>query len=314
MTASALSLGFVSAIFPDASLDGVLATTVDLGYDCVELMCWPPGAADRRYAGVTHIDVDAIGSGEDLKQRIANSGVTVSGLGFYPNSLAEDESLASDAVEHIRRVISGCAQLDVPVMNTFIGRNPSLSIDENWGRCLDTWGPLVEWAESHDVRIGIENCPMLFTHDEWPGGHNLAISPTIWRRLFSDLPSPHLGLNYDPSHLVWQMMDPLAPLAEFSDRLVHIHAKDVTVDQDRLDDVGILATPVEYHTPVLPGRGTIDWTAFLATLSDVGYQGPVCVEVEDREFEASPELRIEALRLSLEHLRNALPETSAAGI
>jgi len=309
MTTPQLPLGFVSAILPDASLDRVLTTAGDLGYDCVELMCWPPGDADRRYAGVTHINVDTIGNGDELKAQIADSGIAVSGLGFYPNPLAADQATATAAVEHIRRVITGCAALDIPVMNTFIGRNPTLSIDDNWNRCLDTWGPLVEWAESHNVRIGIENCPMLFTRDEWPGGHNLAISPTVWRRLFSDLPSPHLGLNYDPSHLVWQMMDFLAPLVEFSDRLIHIHAKDVTVDRERLDDVGILATPVEFHTPVLPGRGTIDWAVFLAALVDAGYRGPVCVEVEDREFEGSEELRLESLRLSLEHLRNASPET-----
>ena len=300
-----LPLGFVSAILPDSSLDHVLGTAGTLGFDCVELMCWPPGDADRRYAGVTHIDVLSLDSQNDLKQRLADSDVSVSGLGFYPNPLAADLDAAAAAVEHIKRVISACAELDVPVMNTFIGRNPTLSVDENWGRCLETWGPLVEWAESHDVRIGIENCPMLFTRDEWPGGHNLATSPAIWRRLFSDLPSPHLGLNYDPSHMVWLMMDPLAPLAEFSERLVHIHAKDVTIDQDRLDDVGILATPVEFHTPVLPGRGTIDWNRFLAALAGCGYQGPVCIEVEDRAYEATAELRIEALRESLRHLRDA---------
>ena len=302
---SRFPLGFVSAILPDSSLDDVLDTAHTLGFDCVELMCWPPGDADRRYAGVTHIDVLSRDSHHDLKQRLADSDVSVSGLGFYPNPLAADLDAAAAAVEHIRRVIAACAELEVPVMNTFIGRNPTLSVDENWGRCLETWGPLVEWAQSHDVRIGIENCPMLFTQDEWPGGHNLAMSPAIWRRLFTDLPSPHLGLNYDPSHMVWLMMDPLAPLEEFSDRLVHIHAKDVTIDRDRLDDVGILAAPVEFHTPVLPGRGAIDWSRFLAALSECGYRGAVCVEVEDREFESTVELRIEALRLSLEHLRDA---------
>ena len=304
---SIFPLGFVSAILPEATLETVLQTAAELGYDCVELMCWPPGDADRRYAGVTHIDVDAIDTPSDLQRQLSDSGVTVSGLGFYPNPLSPDPAAASVSVEHIRRVITGCASLDIGVMNSFIGRDPTRSIDDNWSRCLDTWGPLVEWAESHGVRIGIENCPMLFTTDEWPGGHNLAVSPAVWRRLFTDLPSTALGLNYDPSHMVWQQMDPLGPLAEFAERLIHVHAKDVVIDRDRLDDVGILATPLEYHTPVLPGRGSIDWTAFLAALADTGYRGAVCVEVEDREFEASDERRIEALRLSLKHLRNASP-------
>jgi len=304
---SIFPLGFVSAILPDATLETVLRTAAELKYDCVELMCWPPGDADRRYAGVTHIDVAAIDTSGDLQRRLSDSGVTVSGLGFYPNPLSPDPAVASVSTDHIRRVIAGCASLDIGVMNSFIGRDPTRSIDDNWSRCLDTWGPLVEWAESHGVRIGIENCPMLFTTDEWPGGHNLAVSPAVWRRLFTDLPSAALGLNYDPSHMVWQQMDPLGPLAEFGERLIHVHAKDVIIDRDRLDDVGILATPLEYHTPVLPGRGSIDWPQFLAALAETGYRGAVCVEVEDREFEASDEKRIEALRLSLEHLRSAAP-------
>ena len=304
---SLFPFGFVSAILPDAPLEAVLATASELGYDCVELMCWPRGEADRRYAGVTHIDVETIDKPADLKRQIGDSGIAISGLGYYPNPLSPDPVTASTSVEHIRRVIAGCASLGFGVMNSFIGRDPTRSIDDNWNRCLDTWGPLVEWAETHDVRIGIENCPMLFTSDEWPGGHNLAVSPAVWRRLFADLPSPALGLNYDPSHMVWQQMDPLAPLSEFSQRLVHIHAKDVRIDRDRLDDVGILATPLEYHTPVLPGRGSINWTAFLAALADTGYRGAVCVEVEDRDFEISDQTRTQALRLSLEHLHAASP-------
>ena len=304
---SIFPLGFVSAILPDATLETVLRTAAELKYDCVELMCWPPGDADRRYAGVPHIAVAAIDTSGDLQRRLSDSGVTVSGLGFYPNPLSTDPAVASVSTEHIRRVITGCASLGIGVMNSFIGRDPTRSIDDNWSRCLDTWGPLVEWAESHGVRIGIENCPMLFTTDEWPGGHNLAVSPAVWRRLFTDLPSAALGLNYDPSHMVWQQMDPLGPLAEFAERLIHVHAKDVIIDRDRLDDVGILATPLEYHTPVLPGRGSIDWSQFLAALAETGYRGAVCVEVEDREFEASDDKRIEALRRSLEHLRSAAP-------
>ncbi len=307
---SPFSLGSVSAILPDASLNEVLRTASELRYDCVELMCWPTGKADRRYAGVTHIDVVAIDEAtyRDLAGCIEDSGVAISGLGYYPNPLAAERDQAQAAVEHIRRVISACAELGIPIMNTFIGRDPSLSIDDNWGRCLDTWGPIVEWADAHRIRIGIENCPMLFTADEWPGGHNLAISPAVWRRLFTDLPGTALGLNYDPSHLVWQQMDPIAPLGEFAERLVHVHAKDVLIDRERLDTVGILATPLEFHTPRLPGRGNINWCDFLQALADTGYRGSVCVEVEDRDFETSNESRLDALRRSHLHLHECLEQ------
>ncbi|MCA9248870.1 MAG: sugar phosphate isomerase/epimerase, partial [Planctomycetales bacterium] len=200
--------------------------------------------------------------------------------------------------------------LGVGRMNTFIGRDWRKSVDDNWPRFLDTWGPLIEHAEQHQVKIGIENCPMLFTTDEWPGGKNLAISPAIWRRMFEAFPSPAFGLNYDPSHLVWQQMDYLAPLRDFADRLHHVHAKDVRIDRQRLDQVGILATPLEYHDPKLPGLGEVDWGRFVSTLGDVGYRGPVCVEVEDRVYEGSAAARRLALKQSSTYLRNFIPRAA----
>ena len=256
-----IQLGFVSAILPEEPLESVLATAQELGYDCVELMCWPVGKAERRYAGVTHVDVTDFN--ETRARQVADlaqqHGVTISGLGYYPNPLSPDTDEAAQAVGHIRRVIDAAALLGVRQMNTFVGRDSSKSVDENWPRFLDTWGPLIEHAEKQQVRIGIENCPMLFTADEWPGGKNLAISPSIWRRMFEAFPSPVFGLNYDPSHLVWQQMDYLAPLRDFADRIHHVHAKDVRVDRNRLNDVGTLATPLEYHAPKLPGLGEVDW-------------------------------------------------------
>ena len=198
--------------------------------------------------------------------------------------------------------------LGVTRVNTFVGRDASLTVDQNWPRFLAVWGPLLELAEQFKVRIGIDNCPMLYTSDEWPGGHNLAYCPAIWRRMFRDLPSPSFGLNYDPSHLVWQQIDHVAPLREFATRLVHVHAKDVRIDYQRLNQVGILATPLEYHTPKLPGLGQINWGQFFSVLGDVGYRGPVCIEVEDRAYEASLESRQAALRQSAAWLRNFMAE------
>jgi sugar phosphate isomerase/epimerase len=310
-----MKLGFVSAILPDLPLDQVLGVAADLGYDCVELMCWPVGKADRRYAGVTHLDAtDFADAAADAVRRLAgDSGVAISGLGYYPNPLAADPAEAEKAVEHLRKVIRAAALLDVNLVNTFIGRDPAKSVDANWPRFLSTWQPLVAFAAEHGVRIGIENCPMLFTADEWPGGKNLAVSPAIWRRMFADIPSPNFGLNYDPSHLVWQGMNYLRPLREFRDRIFHVHAKDARMERDRLDDVGILAAPLQFHTPKLPGRGDIDWGQFFTVLGENGYRGPVCVEVEDRDYEGSPELRREALTQSLTYLRNFQPAGERGG-
>ena len=310
-----MQLGFVSAILPEDTLESVFATAASLGYDCVELMCWPVGKAERRYAGVTHIDVTAFDAAQaaEVNALARQYGVTISGLGYYPNALAPDAAESAAAVEHIRRVISAAAELGIHQMNTFIGRDWTKSVEDNWSRFLETWKPLLALADQCSVRIGIENCPMLFTADEWPGGKNLATSPAIWRRMFEAIPSEHFGLNYDPSHMVWQQMDYLAPLRDFTDRIFHVHAKDVRVDPHRRDDVGILAHPLEYHTPKLPGMGEVDWGRFISVLGDVGYRGPVCVEVEDRTFEDSPESRRRSLEQSHTYLRNFLPKGHQPG-
>lgn len=307
-----MQLGFVSAILPECSLEEVVRIAADLGYDCVELMCWPVSKAERRYAGVTHVDATQLTSGDvdRIQTLFAHAKVSISGLGYYPNPLTTDSAEAERAVAHLRKVIEAAAKLGVPRVNSFVGRDWTKSVDDNWPRFLEVWKPLVALAEEQGVRVGIENCPMLFTKDEWPGGKNLAISPAIWRRMFADIPSSHFGLNFDPSHCIWQQMSYVRPLREFAARLVHVHAKDVRLDRERLDDVGILAHPHLYHTPKLPGLGDVNWGQFFSTLTDVGYQGPVCVEVEDRAYEGSRETRIASLQQSLTYLRNFVPKRS----
>ena len=188
-------------------------------------------------------------------------------------------------------------------MNTFVGRDWTKSVDDNWPRFLKTWKPIVRFAEDHGVKIGIENCPMSFTKDEWPGGKNLMTTPVIWRRAFADIPSDHFGLNYDPSHFVLQRMDPASPLKEFQDRIFHFHAKDVRIRRDRIDEVGVFAHPLEWHQPRIPGYGEMDWGRFLGVLMETSYRGPVCIEVEDDTFGKSLEGRRSALRVAGNVLR-----------
>jgi sugar phosphate isomerase/epimerase len=304
-----MKLGFVSAILPELSLEEVLAAAAAHDFECVELMCWPVGKAERRYAGVTHVDVNELDEARasEVNALAAKHGVAISALGYYPNPLTPDEQEAQEYVEHIKKVIVAAKLLGVNQMNTFIGRDWTRSVDANWTRFSETWPPLIEFAAGHGVRVGIENCPMLFSADEWPGGKNLAVSPAIWRRMFDEIPSASFGLNYDPSHMVWQQMDYLAPLREFAERIFHVHAKDVRLDPHRLDQVGILAHPLEYHTPKLPGFGEVQWGKFFSVLTDTGYAGPVCVEVEDRAYEGSLESRLASLRQSSTYLRQFLP-------
>lgn len=304
-----MKIGFVSAILPELPLKDVATFAAEAGFDTVELMCWPKGRAERRYAGVTHVDVDGLdrAAAQRVSETMAAAGVTISGLGYYPNPLAPDQAEAETCIGHIRQVIRAAELLGVGVVNTFIGRDWTRSVDDNWPRFMAVWPPLVRFAEDHGIRIAIENCPMAFTGDEWPGGKNLAHSPDIWRRMFEAIPSGNLGLNYDPSHMIWQQMDCIQPLREFKDRLFHVHAKDVRLDRQRLDDVGIMATPLSFHTPKLPGLGDVDWGRFFSVLTDVGYDGAVCIEVEDRAYEGPLDKRKGALAQSGRYLRQFVP-------
>ncbi len=304
-----MQLGFVTAIVGELSLSEVMLLAAQIGYDCVEVMCWPPSKAERRYAGVTHIDVTALSDSaiQEINHLRESTGVAISGLGYYPNCLSANREEATAAVEHLRRVMQAAPQLGIKNVNTFIGRDHTCSVEANWPRLLDTWGPLMELADGLNLKIGIENCPMLFTLDEWPGGKNIATCPAIWNRLFKDLGSPNLGLNFDPSHMVWQMMDYLSAIRDFGDRIWHTHAKDATLDRHKLNEVGLLALPNLYHTPKLPGLGEVQWGAFFATLMQTGYRGAVCVEVEDRAYEGSLEARKASLVQSYRYLKNFLP-------
>jgi sugar phosphate isomerase/epimerase len=293
-----VQLGFVSAILGDLSLEEVLAFAAGEGFACVELMCWPPGAADRRYAGVCHIDVAGLTDDEAarISERVSRSGVAISGLGYYPNPLHPDADHRQVVVDHLKTVIRAAARLGVGVVNTFIGRDQWQSAEANWDLASTVWPDLVRHAEEAGVRLGIENCPMLFSADEWPGWRNLAGSPAAWRTLFERVPSPNLGLNFDPSHLVWQQINCVRCVREFGPRIVHVHAKDTRIDRDRLYATGVLG--LGWHVPKLPGLGEVDWSALFAALTDAGYRGPVCIEVEDRAYEGSLEDRKRSLRQS----------------
>ncbi len=286
-----LDLGFVSAILADKSFEEVIEFASENGFKCVEIMCWPVGKAERRYAGVTHINVDELNDikVKEIQEILKRYNVYISGLGYYPNPLDADETQAAFYIEHIKKVIKAAAKLGIPVVNTFVGRDPKKSVEENLLKFEQVWPGIVNVAEDYGIKIGIENCPMLFTRDEWPGGKNLATTPAIWKKMFEIIQSPNFGLNYDPSHLVWQMMNEVQPIFDFHEKLFHIHLKDVKIYRHKLDKVGIMAYPLEYHSPKIPGLGDVDWRGFFSALTSVKYRGPVCIEVEDKAFEGSEE-------------------------
>jgi sugar phosphate isomerase/epimerase len=301
-----MQLGFVSAILPDWSLEEVFRFAADEGFGCVEVMCWPPGKADRRYAGVTHLDVTTLNDSRigQVTELVKKTGVAISGLGYYPNPLHPDPEHRQSVIEHLKKVISAAPKVGVRIVNTFIGRDPKKSILENWPLFLELWPGIVEHAEREGVNIGIENCPMLFTLNEWPGGANLGTTPAIWQAMFAAIDSPHFGLNFDPSHLIWQHIDPVRAVRDFGKKIVHFHAKDTRIDVDKIYEEGIMG--LGWHTPKIPGLGDVRWGALFSALTDAGYHGPVCVEVEDRAFEGSLENRQRSLRQSKRFLEQFL--------
>jgi len=286
-----MKLGFFTAILPDLSFAQVLEFAGRHGFECLEVACWPAGKAERKFAGVTHVDVKEFSraQADEVNGLCAQHGVSLSALGYYPNPLDPDPLVSKKAIDHLKRVILAAEQL---------GFKNAKTVDENWPSFLKVWKPIIAFAEDHGIKVGIENCPMSFTRDEWPGGKNLAASPVIWRRMFTDISSKNFGLNYDPSHFVLQQIDPLSPLREFKEKLFHLHAKDMTVHRERLNEVGVFAFPKEWHTPRIPGFGDINWAKFMSILYEIGYEGALCIEVEDDTFGKALEGRQTALKVA----------------
>ena len=299
-----MKLGFVSAILDGWNFDETMGVASEMGFECVEVACWPRGKAERRYAGVSHIDVDNLNDQEikSIQDTCAARKVEISSLAFYPNPMDADVEKRQQSIEHLHKVIAASSKLGVNMVTTFIGRDQSRTVEENLDLFKTIWPSIIQYAESLKVKIGIENCPMLFGRDQWPGGQNLAITPAIWREMFNIIPSKNFGLNYDPSHLVWQMMDYIRPIYEFKDRIFHVHFKDIKLYQEKLNDHGIMAYPLEYMSPKLPGLGDVNWSKFVSALTDIGYDGYACIEVEDRAFEGSREKILDSLRISRKYM------------
>lgn len=286
-----MKLGLVSAILPDFSFEEVIDYAAKVGFECVEVCCWPRGKAARRYAGITHIDTE--GLTEEKMTYYMNyakeRGVAISSLGYYPNPMDANKEAADVAVAHLMTLIDLSAQMGVNMVTTFIGKDKTKTVEENLELYQQVWTPIVRHAEEKKVRIGIENCPMYYTRDEWPGGNNLASTPYIWRRMFELIPSDYLGLNYDPSHPYLIQADYIKPLYEFKDKIFHIHFKDIKIYREKLDEYGAFSYPALWHSPKLPGLGGVNFAAFCSALNDIRYTGPACIEVEDKAFEASVE-------------------------
>ena len=284
-----MKLGILTAPFPDVALEDVAAWAGQSGFEALEIACWPRSSGPtRRYAGTSHIDVANLSDGDarEIPARLAEKNVAISALGYYPNPLHPEQAHREAVIAHLKQVITAAGKMGVGLVNTFCGGDASKTVDDNWAEAEKIWPEIIAFARDQGVRIAFENCPMIFSYDEWPGGHNIAYSPRIWRRILEAW-GGDVGMNFDPSHLVLQMIDIPRFIREFGPSMFHVHAKDLLIDRDGLYERGILSAGMGWQIPRMPGLGEVDWNAFFSGLYWVGYDGPVIIEHEDRRFEGS---------------------------
>lgn len=288
-----MKLGLMTAAFPGKSLSGVAQWASENGFEMLELACWPVGKATRRYAGVTTLDVADFGQKEadETRKVVLDFGLEISSLGYYPNPLHPDPEHRKVVIDHLKKVIDAAALvMDKPIVGTFVGKDKDTTVEANFEQFNHIWPGIIKYAGDRGVRIAIENCPMIFTNDEWPGGNNLASTPAIWREMFSIIPDENFGLNLDPSHLIWLMIDPNKVVREFVERIFHVHAKDLEIDQEGLYENGTLSLGMGWQIPRLPGLGEVEWGRFISQLYRFGYDYVISIEHEDRKFEGTEEL------------------------
>ena len=286
-----MKLGILTAPFAETSLADVADWSASAGFEALEIACWPSASGEkRRYAGTSHIAVEEISKEEaaDTADSVAARGLSISALGYYPNPLHPDAAHREAVTSHLKKVIRAAGLMNVKVVNTFVGGNRTLTVDQNWENAVPVFNDIVAYAKNNGVTLAFENCPMIFSPDEWPGGHNIAYAPKIWRRIFETW-GDAVGMNYDPSHLVWQMIDNGRFIREFGARFVHVHAKDLMVDRDGLYENGIMSLGMGWQVPRMPGLGDINWSEIFSGLYRAGYDGPVIIEHEDRVFEGDDE-------------------------
>ena len=300
-----MKLGFVSAILDGWTFEEVIDIAAEMKFECIEMACWPNQKAERRYAGVSHIDVTDLDAEKAfyIEEYCRKKHIEISALAFYPNLLDADCDRRKRNGEHLRKVIDASAKLGVNMVTTFIGRDQTKNVQDNLESVKAVWRPIINYAEERGVRIAIENCPMLFDNNQWPGGQNLMTTPEIWHKIFDLLPSDNLGINYDPSHFVWQMMDYIEPIYEFKERIFHVHYKDIKVFPEKLKRLGTMAYPLDYMSPKIPGLGDVNWGRYVSALTDIGYDGCTCIEIEDRAFEDSKEKILNSLQLAERYIR-----------
>ena len=300
-----MKLGIFTAAFPGKPLEEVAAWSAESGFETLEIACWPLEKAARRYAGITTIDVNDFdpAQAKEVHAILKDYGLSISSLGYYPNPMHPDPAHRDVVIGHLKKVILAAELLEVPIVGTFMGKDKDKTLPENFEAFAEIWPPIVKFGAEHQINIAIENCPMIFSYDEWPGGNNLASSPAIWKKMWEIIPDDNFGLNLDTSHLILQMIDYQRVVYEFRDKIFHVHAKDLEIDHEGLYQNGVLSQGMGWQIPRLPGLGDIDWGRFISALYRVGYDYVISIEHEDHAFEKTEDLIKRGFLLSRDVLR-----------
>ncbi len=279
-----MKLGFLTACLPGQSLTDIAAYAAEAGYEALEVASWP-ALGDRPFTA-THLDVTKLSPAEadDVRGLLDRHGLAVSSLAYYDNNLHPDAAERAAINAHVLACIDAAALLGCPTVGTFVGRDPSRTVVDNLADAEKVFAPLVDRAGEQGVKLVIENCVMEGWHpDGYPG--NLAYSPELWEWMFSH----GLYLNFDPSHLIWMGIDPVAALAPYVDRIPHAQAKDVQLYPEKRTRYGWPGKAVVREDPWdvgwwryrVPGLGQVDWRAVVDALYEGGFEGVLSVEHED---------------------------------
>ncbi len=301
-----MKIGFLTACLPQVSFEQLVAWAGQEGFDAVELAAWPVASQRDHVAG--HLDVARLteDGAAEARHVLAEHGLSVSAMAYYDNNLHPDRSQRARRQAHLRTVIDAAGMLEVPLVGTFVGAWPGPPAD-----VLHAAGELFRevtaYAADRGVRLMIENCPME-NWVQWGLPGNYAYSPELWDALFEEVPE-HLGLNFDPSHLYWLEIDYLRAARDYASKIYHVHAKDAELLPEGRYRFGVLGEQLGgnpwrsgWWRYRMPGKGGVDWGAFVGTLRDAGYDGAVSIEHEDPEYEGTEEKVKEGLRIGRRHL------------
>ena len=221
------------------------------------------------------VDDAAIAS---IKDKITKSGIYVSSLAVDGNHIDPDPALREKQNKFTVACIELCGKLGIPNIGGQSGTIKGRPLQEQVDEIVKVYNEKYFAAcEKNKVRI---------LWEPYAGGPNIGTGPVGWEALFKSFKdSPHVGLQFDPSHLVWQMMDPVAAAREFADKIYDVHLKDCEILTHVLRRTGIQPpNNARWWRFRIPGQGSVDWKGFFAVLAEVGYTGAMNIENEDEFY------------------------------